>query len=128
MAIATFFLAPSLKTTEFTGELGKNNPQYTLYLFTPESTLSEGVTRSDKTITLKGDIEIPIYGEIPTFSDELPGALAGATPAALKGYNALDPDGFQELQTADLANVSTPYLVVAAYGYRTFTKFEKQTA
>ncbi|MDB2673993.1 MFS transporter [Akkermansiaceae bacterium] len=114
MAIATFILAPQLEINKFAEELGKNNSDATKYLFTPESTLPEGASIVGKEVVLNEDVSVQLYEEIPVFSEELPGVLSGATSDALKGINAAEPEEFKKLQSADLANVRTPYLVIAA--------------
>ena len=114
MAIATFVLAPQLEINKFAEELGKNNPDATKFLFTPESTLPNGAKIDADTVALSENVTVPLYKEIPVFSEELPGVLSSATSDALKGLNATQPEDFKMLQSADLANVRTPYLVIAA--------------
>lgn len=114
MAVATFLLAPALTTSKFTEKLGANDPAYTQYLFTAESSLPEGAVVEGHKVLLPGNIDVPLYEEIPIFANELPGVLGGAVPPALKGFNAAQPDEFKKLQQEDLANVRGPYLVIAA--------------
>lgn len=113
MAVATFILAPALLTGKFAGELTSNNPEYTKYLFTEESTLPEGATVNGNTITLEGGVEVPLYDEIPNFSEAVPSVRDGAVAPALRGYNALEPEEFKKLQEKDLGFVRGPYLVIA---------------
>ena len=113
MAIATFILAPQLEINKFTEDLGKNDPSATKFIFTPDSALPEGASIEGENVILSKDVIVPLYDEIPIFSEELPGVLSGATSDALKGINATQPEEFKKLQAADLANVRTPYLVIA---------------
>jgi FHS family L-fucose permease-like MFS transporter len=113
MAIATFILAPQLEINKFTEDLGKNDPSATKFIFTPDSDLPEGARIEGENVILSEDVIVPLYKEIPIFSKELPGVLSSATSDALKGINATQPEEFKRLQAADLANVRTPYLVIA---------------
>jgi len=115
MAVATFLLAPNLKVGEFRAELGKNNEEYTQYLITDVNKLPEGAKAEDDNVILEDGSEVKVYKDgVPTFADELPGALDGAVPDALKGFRSAEKEKFNELQQADLGFVRMPYLVVAA--------------
>ncbi len=123
MAIATFILAPQLEINKFTEDLGKNDPSATKFIFTPDSALPEGARIEGENVILSKDVIVPLYDEIPIFSEELPGVLSGATSDALKGINATQPEEFKKLQAADLANVRTPYLVIAIIVFLFFLLF-----
>ncbi len=114
MAVATFVLAPALLTGKFAGKLGENDPEHTKYLFTAESKLPEGASVSGDTITLAGGVEVPLYKEIPNFSEAVPSVRDGAIAPALRGFNAVEPEEFKKIQQADLGFVRVPYMVIAA--------------
>ncbi|MDQ8181165.1 sugar MFS transporter [Pelagicoccus sp. SDUM812005] len=114
MAVATFLLAPALQVGEFRAELGQNNPAYTQYLISDSSKLPEGATLTGETVSLADGNTVTFYKNgVPTFADELPGALDGAVPDALKTLRFTEPDKFAALQQADLGFVRTPYMVIA---------------
>ncbi|GAB5560509.1 MAG: hypothetical protein SynsKO_21560 [Synoicihabitans sp.] len=115
MAVATFVLAPALMVGEFRAELGKNNPAQTQYLVADANALPPGATLVGDTVTLADGNTVTYYeGGIPIFADELPGALDGAVPNALKGMRSAEPEKFDALQQADLGFVRAPYMVIAA--------------
>lgn len=114
MAVATFVLAPALQVGEFRAELGENNPAYTQYLLSESETLPAGASLDGDTVTLADGNTVTFYADgIPTFADELPGALDGAVPNALKTLRSSEPEKFETLQQADLGFVRTPYMVIA---------------
>ncbi|MDB0055858.1 MFS transporter [bacterium] len=107
MSIATLVLAPNLKTGEFRGQLGAENPEYTQHLV-----IEEGAA-ADATTTLSDGTEVKIYDKLPDFTNTV-GALDGAMPNALKSFRANDPEGFKEMQSTDLNSVKEPYIIVAS--------------
>lgn len=115
MSVATLVLAPQLMTGDFRSELGKKNQEYTKHLVVVDqaefSGLPEGAELSK--VKLKDGSEVGVYSEIPNFDTEV-GALDGAMPNALKAFRAYEPEGFGEMQRADLDSVKKPYMVVAS--------------
>ncbi|MEM9160776.1 MAG: sugar MFS transporter, partial [Verrucomicrobiota bacterium] len=114
MAVATFLLAPNLQVGDFRAELGANNPEYTQYLLADEQRLPEGASLQGDQVLLRDGNTVSFYSEgVPVFADELPGALDGAMPNALKAMRANAPEAFGELQQTDLGFVRLPYMVIA---------------
>jgi FHS family L-fucose permease-like MFS transporter len=106
MSVATLVLAPQLATGDFRSELAKGNTEYTQHLVVDAS------AGDDATKTLSDGTEVKVYNKLPDFDTEI-GALDGAMPNALKAFRANDPDGFSEMQSADLDSVKKPYIIIA---------------
>lgn len=114
MSVATLALAPHLMTGDFRSELGSSNPEYTKHLVVVEDASFLGLPVNAKLtkVALEDGSEVSVYNKVPDFDKEV-GALDGAMPNALKAYRANDPQGFQNMQSADLNSVKKPYIIVA---------------
>jgi FHS family L-fucose permease-like MFS transporter len=122
MFVASQLLAPNLLVTKFQDDIKDGKEEVVKYLVQDESSLPTGATMKaaegeskDKFFVLDDDLktEVKLYdGGIPNFDTEV-GALGGATTNAMKVFRETNPDGFKELQQADLGYVRTPYVVVA---------------
>lgn len=114
MSVATLVLAPQLMTGEFRGSLGEKDPQVIQHLVVVDDAEIQGLPEGSSLskVTLKDGSDVAVYRELPDFDNEV-GALDGAMPNALKAFRANDPEGFQEMQSADLNSVKKPYIIVA---------------
>ncbi|MEM9079919.1 MAG: MFS transporter [Verrucomicrobiota bacterium] len=117
MAVASQILAPSLEVTKIREEINNKSPEYVQYLVTNENNLPDGASLTgegeNKAVKLKDGVEVALYADgLPDFDKES-GALDGALPNVMKSIRANEPDKFQEIQQADLANVRGPYVTIA---------------
>lgn len=125
MAVASLILAPSLEVTKVRDQVSEGNPEYIQYLVTGASELPEGATLSDggKSATLEDGEQVTVYTEgLPDF-ETVSGALDGAVPNVLKSMRSSEPEKFNTLQQADLANVRGPYMVIAGVVFVFFLIF-----
>jgi len=116
MAVASLLLAPNLEVTKVRTEVATLNPAYTQYLITDSGELPAGanLTADGINAKLKDGAVVKIYSDgLPDFENEL-GALDAAIPNVMKAMRSGDTEQFNSLQQADLANVRSPYMVVAA--------------
>lgn len=122
MFVASQLLAPNLLVTEFSEDIKEGKPEVVKYLIQDESDLPEGATLNrdkedskERTFFLNDELktEVKLYdGGLPDYDKEV-GALGDATTNAMKVFRETNPEGFKELQQADLGYVRTPYVVVA---------------
>lgn len=117
MFVASQILAPNLLTEKFRTDLENGEQEVVQYVITDEAALPEGATvkvEGDDTLaTFTDGTEIKVYKDgLPDFANEV-GALDGATTNALKGFREINPQGFAEFQSTDLASVRQPYMVIA---------------
>ena len=114
MSVATLILAPQLMTGDFRDKLGDREAEYTKHLVVMQDAEIAGLPVGAKlaSVSLADGSDVKVYNKIPDFENTV-GALDGAMPNALKAFRANDPDGFQEMQNADLDSVKKPYIIVA---------------
>lgn len=116
MAVASLVLAPNLEVTKVRSEIATENPAYTQYLITDSQNLPAGAVIADDggSATLQDGTVVSVYADgLPDFKTTS-GALDGAVPNVMKAMRSGEPEKFNTLQQADLANVRGPYMVIAS--------------